>query len=110
VKREFASFMKPYRIAEETPTHVTYEHQTAYQYVLLALVSVGATGVLAHSDRVASAGLAGLAVYALAKLALGFEAILHIRRATRANTAEVEGTKLSFTNPLRVRVPKHESR
>ena len=98
--------MKPYRIAEENSTHVTYEYQTAYQYALFVIVGVAAVGVLSKSDEVANAGLEAIALYMLTKLVLGFEAIRHIRRATRENTAEFEGTKLSFSDPLRIRVPK----
>jgi hypothetical protein len=98
--------VKPYRIAEESATHVTYEYQTTYQYVLFAIVGVAAVGVLTNDDRVANAGLAALIVYFVAKLVLGFGPIRHIRRATRANTVEFQGTKLSFSDPLRIRVPK----
>jgi hypothetical protein len=31
--------MKPYRIVEETDTHVTYEYRTAYTWTLYAIAS-----------------------------------------------------------------------
>ena len=98
--------MSPYRIVEEDASHITYEYQTAYTYALFAVLAVAVFGILSKNDAIATAANWTLLLYFVAKLGLGFEATRRIRRARSANTLELQGNKLSFSNPLRIRVPK----
>jgi uncharacterized membrane protein len=98
--------MNPYTVVEESASHITYEYRTAYTWALFAVLAVAVFGILSKNDAVATAANWTLLLYFVAKLGLGFEATRRIRRARSANTLELQGNKLSFSNPLRLRVPK----
>jgi hypothetical protein len=51
-------------------------------------------------------GGAGIAAYFIAKLVLGNEANSRIRKAMQSGAIQLSGSKASFGNPLRLRVPK----
>jgi hypothetical protein len=98
--------MSPYRIIDESDTHVTYEYRTAYTWTLLAVLAVAVFGIMSKNDAIATAANVAMLLYFVAKLGFGYEATRRIRSATRANSVELRGNKLSFSNPLRLRVPK----
>ena len=98
--------MKPYRIVEESETHVTYEYRTAYTWTLYAMLLIMVAGMVIPSDPLTIVGIAGIAAYFIAKLALGNDANTRIRKAMQSNAVQLSGSKASFENPLRIRVPK----
>lgn len=98
--------MKPYRIVDESETHVTYEYRTAYTWTLYAALLVLVAGMVIPNDPMTLVGGIGIAVYFVAKLGLGREATDRIKKAMQSNTVQISGNKSSFSNPLRIRVPK----
>ena len=98
--------MNPYKIVEETETHVTYEYRSAYTWSLYGALLILFAGMLIPYDRLAVVGGAAIAAYFLAKLALGNEANSRIRKAMQSHSIQLSGNKASFSNPLRITVPK----
>jgi hypothetical protein len=98
--------MKPYRIVDETETHVTYEYRTAYTWTLYAVLLVLMVGAVLPNTPLTIAGGAAVAIYFAAKLVLGGEATSRIKEAMKSNSVQISGNKSSFANPLRIRVPK----
>ena len=98
--------MKPYKIVEESETHVTYEYRSAYTWTLDAALLVMVVGFVIPNEVVAIGGGAAIAAYFVAKLALGGEAASRIRKAMQVNTVQISGNKWSFNKPLRIQVPK----
>jgi hypothetical protein len=101
-----AEEMKPYKIVEESETHVTYEYRTAYTWTLYAALLLMVAGFVMPNQVLTIVGGAAIAAYFLAKLALGDEVTSRIRKALQVNTVQISGNKASFVNPLRVRLPK----
>ena len=98
--------MKPYRIVDESETHVTYEYRTAYTWALYVMLLIMVAGMVIPNDVLTIVGGAGIAIYFIAKLALGNEANSRIRKAMQSNAVQLSGSKASFGNPLRIRVPR----
>jgi ABC-type bacteriocin/lantibiotic exporter with double-glycine peptidase domain len=98
--------MKPYRIVDESETHVTYEYRTAYTWALYVMLLIMVAGMVIPNDVLTIVGGAGIAIYFIAKLALGNEANNRIREAMRSNAVQLSGSKASFRSPLRIRVPR----
>ena len=98
--------MNPYKVISEDATHVTYEYRTAYTWTLYAALVVLVIGMLLPNDAVTIAGGIAVAIYFVAKLGLGTEATGRIKRAMQSNSVQISGNKASFSNPLRIRVPK----
>lgn len=98
--------MKPYRVVEESETHITYEYCTAYTWTLYAMLLVMGIGMVLPNDMLTIIGGAGISAYFIAKLFLGNEANTRIRKAMQSNAVQLSGSKTSFANPLRIRVPK----
>lgn len=98
--------MNPYKVISEDATHVTYEYRSAYTWALYAALVVLFVGMTLPNDAITT--VAGVVVmsYFVAKLALGREATARIRKAMQSNSVEISGNKASFSNPLRIRVPK----
>ena len=98
--------MKPYRIVDESETHVTYEYRTAYTWALYVTLLIMVAGMVIPNDVLTIVGGVGIAIYFIAKLALGSEANNRIREAMRSNAVQLSGSKASFRSPLRIRVPR----
>ena len=98
--------MSPYKVISEDATYITYEYRTAYTWFLYAALIILVAGMTLPNDAVAMAGGIVVAIYFVAKLALGSDATARIKKAMQANSVQISGNKASFSNPLRIRVPK----
>ena len=98
--------MKPYRIVEESDTHITYEYRTAYTWTLYAALLIMMAGIVIPNDPLTFVGCAAIVAYFGTKLYLGREVNGKIQRAMQSNAVQISGNKASFGNPLRIRVPK----
>jgi hypothetical protein len=98
--------MKPYKIVEENSDHITYEYRTAYTWTLYAALAVLVAGMLVPNERLGMAGTLIVLAYFIVKLKLGAEAMSRIKAAMKSNAVQISGNKSSFSNPLRIRVPK----
>ena len=98
--------MRPYTVVEETDTHVTYEYRTAYTWILYAAFLVLLIGMILPNEVLSTAGMVVVALYFVAKLGLGAEINGKVRKAMASNAVQISGNKASFSNPLRIRVPK----
>ena len=92
--------MKPYRIVEESDTHITYEYRTAYTWALYAALLVLVAGMVIPNDPLTLIGGVAIAAYFGAKLALGSKVNRKIQKAMQSNTVQISGNKASFGNPL----------
>jgi hypothetical protein len=98
--------MKPYKIIAEDEMHITYEYRTAYTWALYAGLFVMVAGMVIPNEAVALVGMVAVAAYFVAKLSLGNEVNGKIRQAMQSSAVQISGNKASFTNPLRIRMPK----
>jgi hypothetical protein len=98
--------MKPYKIVEESETHITYEYRTAYTWTLYAALLVMVVGMVMPNDLVTIVGAVAVVAYFAAKLSLGSAVNGKIRKAMQSGAVQISGSKASFGNPLRIRVPK----
>ena len=98
--------MKPYRIIEESDTHITYEYRSAYTWTLYAALLLLVAGMVIPNDALTLFGGVAIAAYFAAKLALGSGVNRVIQKAMQSNAVQISGNKASFGNPLRIRVPK----
>jgi hypothetical protein len=98
--------MKPYKVVEESETHVTYEYCTAYTWALYAALLIMVIGMLIPNEPLTLVGAVSMAAYFVAKLSLGHAVNGKIRKAMQSNSVQISGNKASFANPLRIRVPR----
>lgn len=98
--------MKPYKIVEESETHITYEYRTAYTWTLYVALLVMVAGMLIPNEPLTLVGAVAIAAYFGAKLSLGSSVNTQIQKAMQSNAVQLSGNKTSFGNPLRIRVPK----
>ena len=98
--------MKPYKIVEETDTHVTYEYRTAYTWLLYAAAVVLLAGMASSIKAIEVAGMVMVMLYFVAKVLLGLKVNEKIRQAMASNAIQLTGSRSSFSNPLRIRIPK----
>lgn len=98
--------MGPYKVVSEDATHVTYEYRTAYTWTLYAALAVLLLGATLPNDAVTVAGAVAVAIYFIVKLTLGREVMARVKKALASNSVQLSGNKVSFSNPLRIRVPK----
>jgi hypothetical protein len=98
--------LNPYRVIDETETHVTYEYRPAFSWVSYGLIVLIAVGVIIRFEQLAIGGAIALAAYLAIKLPAGKAVTAVINKAMQTNTVQMSGNKSSFRNPLRIRVPK----
>ena len=98
--------MKPYKIIEENETHVIYEYRTAYTWTLYAALLVMVAGMVIPNEPLTLVGGVAIAAYFAGKLSLGSAVNGKIQQAMKSGTVKLSGNKASFSNPLRIQVPK----
>lgn len=98
--------MSPYKVISEDATHITYEYRSAYTWTLYTALIVVLVGAILSNDAAMLAGGVAVGVYFAVKLTLGCEVMARIKKAVESNSVQLSGNKSSFTNPLRIRVPK----
>jgi hypothetical protein len=98
--------ISPYRIVDESGSAVTYEYRSAYTWTLYVILAVWAVGIAIPNDTVLAIAIAAALIYFIAKLALGARVTAQIKQATQAGGVQITGSRFSFSNPLRIRVPK----
>lgn len=98
--------MKPYKVVEESETHITYEYRTAYTWTLYAALLILLIGMLIPNELLTLVGAVSIAAYFVAKVSLGSAVNEKIRKAMQSSTVQISGNKASFGNPLRIRVPR----
>lgn len=98
--------MRPYKVMDESETHITFEYRTAYTWTLYAILLIVFVGMVAPYEPLTLVGAIAVVAYFAAKLSFGSEVNARIRKAMQSNTVQISGNKASFGNPLRVRVPK----
>jgi hypothetical protein len=98
--------MKPYRIVEESETHITYEYRTAYTWALYVLLLIMVAGMAMPNDVLTMVGGAGIAAHFIGRIVLGNEANTRIHKAMQLSAVQLSGSKTSFENPMRIRIPK----
>ena len=97
----------PYRIIEEDETTITYEYSSAYTWALYGILVVLFVGMTMENQAIELLGAILILAYFSAKFLLGKAAYAHIKSAVTTQTAQLSGLKHSFSNPLRIRVPKN---
>lgn len=98
--------LSPYQIVEEDESHVTYEYRTAYTWALYGILAAFVAGATIPNDALATTAGVFMTFYFVTKLGLGTEATGRIRRAMKTRSVQLSGSRMSFSNPLRIRVPK----
>lgn len=98
--------MVPFKRISEDDTHITYEYRPAYTWALYGAVVGLLIGGALESDAITIAAVVVVAVCFVANFVLGRDARRRIKQAMRSNSVQMSGSRISFSNPLRIRVPK----
>ena len=97
---------KPYRLIEETDQFVVYEFRTWFLYLLYAILLTIGVGYFTQQTAISYTSI-GLMVLYLCTVTTQYRNLCKkISQATANATAEFSGSKWSFTNPLRVQIPR----
>ncbi|WP_020591697.1 hypothetical protein [Kiloniella laminariae] len=95
-----------YKVLEETDTHIVYQYNTTLTWGLFGALAVGMVGIM--NDIILLQLLCGLAM--LVYFFIGLVKIRPInnrlKEALRNGNLKMEGSKYSFSNPLRYTLKK----
>jgi hypothetical protein len=103
---ETGSFLSPYRIIDEGNSYVECEFKTAHLYLTLFFVLMIVFGALLGVTVLGFAGFLLLTIYYLAGSRKYVGINREIKQAAALDGVEIIGNKWSFSNPLRVKLPK----
>jgi len=98
--------LRPYRQVEETDDHMVYELRTIYLYMLYGILVMIAVGYFASVPVLSSAGIVLMVMYFLLISTQYMGLSGKIKRAAKASSVEISGSKWSFSSPLRVKIKK----
>lgn len=98
--------MGPYKIIEEDEAHVTYEYRAAYTWTLYAGLLVFMVGSVLPNELLSRLGLFVALGNLVAKIVMGRAIESKIRTALKSSTVQITGSRMSFGNPLKIRVSK----
>ncbi|MCZ4279570.1 hypothetical protein O4H49_02195 [Kiloniella laminariae] len=98
--------IEAYKVIEETDAHIVYQYNTALTWGLFGALGIGLVGV--SLNMILLQILCGLAM--VAYLFIGLVKIRPVnsklREALRSGSLKMEGSKYSFSNPLRYTLSK----
>jgi hypothetical protein len=96
---------KPYRQIEASDEFVVYEFRTGFVYLLYAILLIIGAGYLFHQSAVSYGGV-GLMLLYLCLVSTQYRSLSkRISQASAEATVEFSGSKWSFANPLKVKIP-----
>jgi hypothetical protein len=96
---------KPYRQIEVTDEFVVFEFRTGFVYLLYAILLIIGAGYLFNQSVVSYAGVCLMLLY-LCLVSTQYRSLSkRISQASAEATVEFSGSKWSFTNPLKVKIP-----
>ncbi len=99
--------MNPYRTVSEDDVSITYEYNSTFTWSLYVILSVILGGMAIENKLLQLIGGAFILMYFLLKLVRGKTISLKIKSALKSGVVELSGNKHSFSNPLRIKVPKN---
>ncbi len=98
--------LTPYKAIEETDDYVVYEFRTIYLYLMYGILGMIAAGYFASIYVVSIAGAVLMVLYFLL-VSLQYRVLGgKIKRAAKASSVDMSGSKWSFSRPLRVKIKK----
>ncbi len=100
---------KPYSTIEDSPESITFEFKTIYLWVLYGILALGGIGFLLKEPMLGYVAGGCLLAYFLT-VSLEYRKLGAMTRQAALNgSVEYSGSKWSFSNPLRVTIPKPNS-
>ena|ERR1044071_9198438 len=100
-----SSLLSPYQVIDSSEHHITYEYRTAYTWTLYAILVLLLAGVTLENNLLATIAAIATLLYFAAKLLLGNKVAAQIKQAMRSGGVQITGSRTSFNDPLRIRVP-----
>lgn len=97
---------QPYRLLEETEEHEVYEFRPEALYALHLFLLIGVIGVVTGLLFFSVIGAALIIAYFFTVSVPSMPVHQKITTATRARIAERSGSRWSFKDPMRVKIPK----
>ena len=98
--------LKPYSIVEDTSAHTTFEFKTIYLWVLDGILAVGGIGLLLKEPILVYVAVSCMLVYFLTVSLQNRKLGAITKQAALNGSVKYSGSKWSFSNPLRVSIPK----
>ena len=98
--------IRAYRVTERTDESITYEYNPICGYWLYSSVALLGLGYVLENRALEILGVVVLLPYFAIVYFPALSDARKIRAAIKANEARISGTRWSFSNPLRVTVPK----
>lgn len=101
--------LKPYSIVEVTSDETTYEFKTIYLWILYGILAVGGIGFFMKVPILGYIAGGCMLVYFLT-VSLQYRKLGAITKQAALNgSVRYSGSKWSFSNPLRVAIPKNNA-
>ena len=98
--------LKPYSIVEETSDETTFEFKTIYLWLLYGILAVGGIGLFLKEPILGYVAGGCMLVYFLT-VSLQYRKLGAMTKQAALNgSVKYSGSKWSFSNPLRVTIPK----
>lgn len=97
--------VEPY-IKTECDEYILYEYKTKYTYLFFVLLAIMLSGSFIHNPFISISGGIALAAYYFTVHTKHTKIYSQIKKAKQKNLLELTGSKLSFSNPLKVKILK----
>lgn len=96
-------FIDPYRVVEETDTHVTYEYRTWCTYWMYASLAIMIAYIFTESALLFVAAVSTIGLYFVLVWLPALKTSRKIRASMKVNGAQLSGSRWSTSNPLTIR-------
>ena len=98
----------PIIISQENDESIVYEYKTAFLWILYIIVAII---IIGYASKIHILSMIGLGLMLAYFLTVSIRYIVHgkmIRQASSLGAVQFSGSKWSFSNPLRVTIPKQK--
>ena len=98
--------LKPYSIVDESSNETTFEFRTIYLWILYGIFAVGGIGLFLKEPTLGYVAGGCMLIYFLT-VSLQYRKLGAMTKQAALNSSvKYSGSKWSFSNPLRVTIPK----
>lgn len=98
-----------FKVVEETATHRTYQYNSLVSWAYPIVMVLAIWSYQFNSKFMLFFVLLAITFYLLLLFSSYFGAGKQIREARKCGSIELSGSKYSFSNPLKIKIPKRSS-
>jgi MFS superfamily sulfate permease-like transporter len=99
---------RTFKIIEENEESTTYVYNTCHSWIFLIILLILMVGIVSEIFIILVFGILLACAYIMKNIFIDQSINKKIRKAQKTSSVQISGNKYSFSNPLKIKVPRNK--